>query len=103
MILLVNVCFWKIIINPPPTPTKQNLKNDSLPPHPVKKDYMNQILTKEMAIDLVKGITIPYELFDKYDGKFTYSDQYGKFYWSDTWLKSLSIEELMEVYKDKQR
>lgn len=63
-------------------------------------------LTQELAIDLVKGTSPAYKLFEELeiskrstDSFGDYNDQYGRFYWYDSRLKRLSVEQLYNLYE----
>lgn len=55
-------------------------------------------LTKEVIIDMLRGSQPDPTKIQPLKNFVTYSDQYGRYYWSTTQLKEMSIEELYELY-----
>lgn len=56
-------------------------------------------LTKEIAMDLVKGSEPPLPLLEEFDYFGSYSDQYGRYYWKTDVLNRMSVEGLFHLYK----
>lgn len=58
------------------------------------------IMSKEMALDLVKGTYPNYSLFKDFEPLLgTYSDQYGRWSWNLPHLTTLDANALMSIYK----
>jgi len=59
-----------------------------------------KIFTREEVTDMLKGATLPMKLFGHSNviGRFTYSDQYGKFSWNYGAFDDLSNEQIYYIY-----
>lgn len=61
---------------------------------------MDVQLTREIATDLVRGVSPYYTMFDRIDkqGLGTYSEQYCRFTWNTNKLSELTVEQLYLLY-----